>query len=230
MQTFYLLLLWIHFNNTLSSKNIRTYYFLSSFLNKFVSWPHADVYLNKFWLYLFHANIYFHLWTSLPIIRKILKQIYLYTILTLILLTWRIGWAPNNASRWQMGFNSAFKGLIQGIGTIFAGKLSTSLFLSTFYVLWTSDQLVAETSTWQHTTLTTDKYPCPRWDSNPRFQQVSGRRPLTCYYRLCCVVVCDLETSRIGAPYIYDISSLLVNDLTLILLPWRKRWANNASK
>jgi len=31
--------------------------------------------------------------------------------LTLILLTWRIWWAPNNASRWKMGFNSAFKGL-----------------------------------------------------------------------------------------------------------------------
>ena len=30
--------------------------------------------------------------------------------LTLILLTWRIWWAPNSASRWQMGFNSAFKG------------------------------------------------------------------------------------------------------------------------
>ena len=29
--------------------------------------------------------------------------------------------------------------------------------------------------------------------------------------RLCCVVVCDLETSRIGAPYIYDISRLRVN-------------------
>ena len=28
-------------------------------------------------------------------------------------------------------------------------------------------------------------------------------------YRLCCVV-CDLETSRIGAPYIYDISNLRV--------------------
>ena len=27
-----------------------------------------------------------------------------------------------------------------------------------------SDQLVAETSTWQHTTLTTDRHPCPRWD------------------------------------------------------------------
>jgi len=44
--------------------------------------------------------------------------------------------------------------------------------------------------------------------------------------------VCDLETSRIGAPYIYiyDISNLRVNDLTLILLKWRKWWANNASK
>jgi hypothetical protein len=30
-------------------------------------------------------------------------------------------------------------------------------------------------------------------------------------YRLCCVIVCDLETSRIGAPYIYDISNLRVN-------------------
>ena len=29
--------------------------------------------------------------------------------LTLIPLTWRIWWAPNNASRWQMGFNWAFK-------------------------------------------------------------------------------------------------------------------------
>jgi hypothetical protein len=32
--------------------------------------------------------------------------------LTLILLMWRIWWALNNASKWQMGFNSAFKGLI----------------------------------------------------------------------------------------------------------------------
>ena len=30
-------------------------------------------------------------------------------------------------------------------------------------------------------------------------------------YRLCCVVVYDLETSRIGASCIYDISSLRVN-------------------
>jgi len=29
-------------------------------------------------------------------------------------------------------------------------------------------------------------------------------------YRLCCVVVCDLETSRTVAPYIYEISRLRV--------------------
>ena len=32
-------------------------------------------------------------------------------LLTLILLTWRIRWAPNNSSKCHMGFNSAFKGL-----------------------------------------------------------------------------------------------------------------------
>jgi hypothetical protein len=30
-------------------------------------------------------------------------------------------------------------------------------------LLRTTDQLVAETSTWQHTTLTRDRHPCPRW-------------------------------------------------------------------
>jgi len=37
---------------------------------------------------------------------------YKTSTLTLILLTWNIEWAPNNASKWQMGFNSAFKGLM----------------------------------------------------------------------------------------------------------------------
>jgi hypothetical protein len=44
-------------------------------------------------------------------------------------------------------------------------------------LLWTSDQPVAETSTWQHTILTRDRQPCPRWDSKPQSQQASGRRP-----------------------------------------------------
>ena len=46
-------------------------------------------------------------------------------------------------------------------------------------LLWTSDQLVAETSTWQRTTLTTDKHPCPWRDSNPQSQQAGS-----CRYRL----------------------------------------------
>jgi hypothetical protein len=44
-------------------------------------------------------------------------------------------------------------------------------------ILWTSDQLVAETSTWRHTTITTDSYPCPRRDSNPQSQQENSHRP-----------------------------------------------------
>ena len=41
-------------------------------------------------------------------------------------------------------------------------------------------------------------------------------------YRLCCVVVCDLETSKMDAPYIYDISRLRVKQtkeqlVTLVL-------------
>ena len=36
-------------------------------------------------------------------------------------------------------------------------------------------------------------------------------------YRLWCVVVCDVETSRMGAPYTYDISSLRVNNFIIFL-------------
>ena len=36
-------------------------------------------------------------------------------------------------------------------------------------------------------------------------------------HRLWCVVLCDIETSRIAAPYVHDISSLRVNDLTFYL-------------
>ena len=46
---------------------------------------------------------------SIPNVYYELLIILSFTLLTLILLMWRIWWAPNNASRWQMGFNSAFK-------------------------------------------------------------------------------------------------------------------------
>ena len=39
------------------------------------------------------------------------RQIPSDMFLTLTLLTWRIWWTPTNASKWQMKFNSAFKGL-----------------------------------------------------------------------------------------------------------------------
>jgi hypothetical protein len=48
--------------------------------------------------------------------------------LTLILLMRRIWWAPNNASKWQMGFNSAFKGLNLTWGTFLLKFVDTSKF------------------------------------------------------------------------------------------------------
>ena len=44
-------------------------------------------------------------------------------------------------------------------------------------LLWTSDQPDAETFTWQNTTLTRDRHPFPRRDSNPKSQQSRGCRP-----------------------------------------------------
>jgi hypothetical protein len=38
-----------------------------------------------------------------------LQFFFYFSLLTLILLSWRIRWAPNKASKWQMGFKSAFK-------------------------------------------------------------------------------------------------------------------------
>jgi len=50
-------------------------------------------------------------WTKAQVLSK--DNTYLQLKLTLNLLTWRIWWAPNNASKGQMRFNSAFKGLKQ---------------------------------------------------------------------------------------------------------------------
>jgi hypothetical protein len=53
-------------------------------------------------LYLVHCKALLVLSGAIPVVY----------VLTLILLTWSIGWARNYASKWQMGFNWAFKGLI----------------------------------------------------------------------------------------------------------------------
>jgi len=55
--------------------------------------------------------------------------------LTLILLTWKIRWAPNNNSKWQMGFNSAFKGL--------RSFAHSSLSRATFFQFLTSNILIS---------------------------------------------------------------------------------------
>jgi len=44
-------------------------------------------------------------------------------------------------------------------------------------LLWTNDRPFAETPTWQHTILTTDRHPCHKWDSNSQSRQASGRGP-----------------------------------------------------
>ena len=47
--------------------------------------------------------------------------------LTLILLTWTIWRAPTNASKWRMGFNSAFKGLTEHLSFQSAGQIRDAL-------------------------------------------------------------------------------------------------------
>ena len=74
---------------------------------------------NQLWVALLHA---FHHSSTTEIIKTLqVTELFHKTLLTvqypggsamrltLIPLTWKIWWAPNNASRWQMGFNSAFK-------------------------------------------------------------------------------------------------------------------------
>jgi len=67
-------------------------------------------------------------------------------------------------------------------------QVMASSFLRFFYIthnnapqsvglLWTSDQIVVETSTWQHITLTTEKHPCPAVGFEPTIS--AGERPQT---------------------------------------------------
>jgi hypothetical protein len=92
----------------------------------------------------------------------------IWTWLTLILLTWRKWWAPNNASRWQMEFNSAFKGLIRSTHThthtqnpglkILCSNIYVRInklqVFSKFYVvwLWTLLRLASGRPQWNTTT------------------------------------------------------------------------------
>ena len=82
--------------------------------------------------------------SSLWYINVVCGSVYLLraeTKLTLTLLTWRIWWAPNNASRWQMGFNSAFKVLIYCINVLHISLNSKVLNVRHFNILISSHHL-----------------------------------------------------------------------------------------
>jgi len=55
---------------------------------------------------LVRSNYYCMEWRTKGLTRHLIV-----IVLTLNPLTWKIWWAPKNANKWQMGFNSAFKGL-----------------------------------------------------------------------------------------------------------------------
>ena len=62
------------------------------------------------------------------------KNVLLIT-LTLILLTWTIWRSPTNASKWRMGFNSAFKGLIMKSMAFFLNILALWAIIAWLYCI-----------------------------------------------------------------------------------------------
>jgi len=95
-----------------------------------------------------------------------IRWFWLYS-LTLILLLWRIWWALNNASKWHMAFNSAFKGLngitffrcnqnIDASTTLVRSKSSSALYdqqlqVYIFFFFFLSPMLYFEAKFFQHT-------------------------------------------------------------------------------
>jgi len=89
-------------------------------------------------------------------------------------------------------------------------------------LLWTSDQLVAETSTWQHTTLTIDKHPCL---SRIRTHNLSRRaatdprlRPLGNWDRPFLLIVDTKNVCVLLSPHCTSFSVILYLAHTVLLL------------
>ena len=70
-------------------------------------------------------------------------------------------------------------------------------------LLRTSDQPAAEDSTRQHTTLTTDRPPCPQQDTNPKSQQAGGRKLTPYTARPLGSVIYNLHTHNYLRDHIY---------------------------
>jgi hypothetical protein len=97
-----------------------------------------------------------------------------YLIFTKLIVVWYLMVTSKNItiSPSRVGLQESYAGL--GLPIVEASRSQT---LHSAGLLWTSDRIVAETSTWQHTTLTRDKRQCPMRDSNPQSQQASSRGP-----------------------------------------------------
>jgi hypothetical protein len=103
---------------------------------------HVHLFIYLFVLLIFHSNANTHYIHACCNINKchvfptqcgcVCVHLYTYHCLTLILLTWRIGWASNNANRWKMGLNWAFKGLIwlpQSTSVIIRSSINCLIFI-----------------------------------------------------------------------------------------------------
>ena len=111
--------------------------------------------LTKYYWYIY--NIYYSYISYISIIYNILLMgTAVEQWLTLINpLTWKIWWAPNNASRWQMGFKSAFKGLrCWATNRKVAGSIPTGI-IGNFYWHNPPDRTISLVSTQPLTEMST---------------------------------------------------------------------------
>jgi hypothetical protein len=83
------------------------------------------------------------------------------------------------AAAHAFGLKSGIREITNGSNLVFFCMLQQPLVSQGFLVVKDlSDQSDAETSTLRHTSLTTDRHPCPCWDLSPQSKRASNRRLL----------------------------------------------------
>jgi hypothetical protein len=98
----------------------------------------------------------------------------------LFFITWRPSRHCHSVTRSDYNYKMFFYGWTALVGRglpLLRFRDHTQWHTHSVGLFWTSDRPVAEPSTWEHTTLTRNRHPCPRLDSNPQSHQASGRRP-----------------------------------------------------
>ena len=169
-----------------------------------------------------------------------IKSCQKYWCLTLILLTWRIRWAPNNASKWQMGFNSAFKGL-RWLTYIFSLTIPT-VFQVFHECFWNMRYIILlQALPWpkQFTLyISIEMFSCPRRHDWSWIPPSEWRRLFLGIKRR----GCEADHSTPSKPEVknewrysstspYDfVAWARTSALTLILLTWRIGWAHNNTR